>query len=90
MRIKSYAGVGGLVSTVTYEDICMTGVKDLLDFTPFYATATGTSIPDYTNIMVDGAKAVSSASGKRSLLQLPLLPRPVRDWPFSPRINGVE
>jgi polygalacturonase len=69
MRIKSYAGVGGVVSTVTYEDICMTGVKDLLDFTPFYATATGTSIPDYTNIVVDGAKAVSSASGATSVLE---------------------
>src|SRR5207302_5652705 len=27
MRIKSYSSVGGLVSTVTYEGICMTRVK---------------------------------------------------------------
>jgi polygalacturonase len=69
MRIKSYSSVGGLVSTVTYEGICMTGVKDLLDIDPFYSSGNGSSIPDYTNIVVDGAKAVSSASSATSVLE---------------------
>ena len=69
MRIKSYSSVGGLVSTVTYEGICTTGVKDLLDLDPFYATGNGSHIPDFTNIVVDGAKAVSSASGATSVLE---------------------
>ena len=68
MRIKSYSSVGGLVSTVTYEGICMTGVKDLLDLDPFYSSGNGSHIPDYTNIVVDGAKAVSSVSGATSVL----------------------
>jgi polygalacturonase len=69
MRIKSYSSVGGLVSTVTYEGICMTGVKYLLDLDPFYSSGNGSHIPDYTNIVVDGARAVSSASGAKSVLE---------------------
>ena len=69
MRIKSYSSVGGLVSTVTYEGICLTGVKDLLDLDPFYSTGNGSHIPDFTNIVVDGAKAVSSASAATSVLE---------------------
>lgn len=69
MRIKSYSSVGGLVSTVSYEGICMTGVKTLLDVDPFYSSGNGSHIPDYTNIVVDGAKAVSSASSAKSVLE---------------------
>jgi polygalacturonase len=69
MRIKSYSSVGGLVSTVSYEGICMTGVKTLLDIDPFYSSGNGSHIPNYTNIVVDGAKAVSSASSAKSVLE---------------------
>lgn len=69
MRIKTYSSVGGVVSTVTYEGICMTGVKTLLDLDPFYSSGNGSHIPDFTNIVVDGAKAVSSASGATSVLE---------------------
>jgi polygalacturonase len=69
MRIKSYSSVGGLVSTVTYEGICMTGIKAPLDIDPFYSSGNGSHIPDYTNIVVDGARAVSSASGAKSVLE---------------------
>jgi polygalacturonase len=69
MRIKSYSSVGGLVTTVSYEGICMTGVKDLLDIDPFYSSGNGSHIPNYQNIVVDGAKAVSSASGAKSVLE---------------------
>jgi polygalacturonase len=69
MRIKSYSSVGGLVSTVTYEGICMTGVKTPLDLDPFYSSGNGTHIPQFSNIVVDGAKAVSSASSAKSVLE---------------------
>jgi polygalacturonase len=69
MRIKSYSSVGGLVSTVTYEGICMTGVKTLLDIDPFYSSGNGSHIPQFSNIVVDGAKAVSSASSAKSVLE---------------------
>jgi len=69
MRIKSYSSVGGQVSTVTYEGICLTGVKTLLDIDPFYSSGNGSHIPNFTNIVVDGAKAVSSASSATSVLE---------------------
>ena len=69
LRIKSDSSVGGLVSTVTYENICMTGIKAPLDFDPFYASGNGSHIPNYSNIVVDGAKAVSSASSAKSVLE---------------------
>lgn len=68
IRIKSDPSRGGTVSQVTYDDTCMTGVKDLLVFNPFYSTKSGSSIPVFTGIVVDGAKAVSSASGATSEL----------------------
>jgi len=40
-----------------------------LDLDPFYSSGNGSHIPDYTNIVVDGAKAVSSASGATSVLE---------------------
>ena len=68
MRIKTDSSVGGTVSTVTYENICETGVKYLLDFTPFYAAGNGSTTPVFTNIVVDGARAQNSASGAESVL----------------------
>ena len=47
----------------------MTGVKYLLDIDPFYSSGNGSHIPNFTNIVVDGAKAVSSASGAKSVLE---------------------
>ena len=68
IRIKSDPSRGGTVSQVTYDNTCMIGVKDLLMFNPFYSTTSGSSIPIFTDIVVDGAKSVSSASGATSEL----------------------
>jgi polygalacturonase len=68
MRIKTDSSVGGLVSTVSYENICLTGVKYLLDITPFYASGNGSHVPQFSNIVVDGAVAVSSASSAESVI----------------------
>jgi polygalacturonase len=63
IRIKSDSSRGGTVNQVTYTNTCLTGIKRLLDIDPFYTTATGTKIPSYTNIVVNGVKSVSSVSG---------------------------
>lgn len=63
IRIKSDPSRGGTVSQVTYDNTCMTGIEDLLDFNPFYSTTSGSMIPTFTDVVVDGAKAVSSSSG---------------------------
>ncbi len=67
IRIKSDPSRGGLVTQVTYEDTCLTGVEDLLDFNPFYSTTSGSRIPTFTDIVVNGAKAVGSTSGESVL-----------------------
>jgi len=68
MRIKTDSSVGGLVQDVTYEDICMTGVEDLIDITPFYATGDWDSVPEFSDIVIDGATSTDSASGATSVL----------------------
>jgi polygalacturonase len=67
IRIKSDPSRGGVVSQVTYDNTCMTGIKDLLDFDPRYSTSSGSLIPTFTDIVVNGAKAVSSSSGESVL-----------------------
>jgi polygalacturonase len=66
IRIKSDPGRGGLVQRVTYQRTCMTGVQAPLAFTPFYATDQGTLIPQFTDIVVDGAVAVHSTADAQS------------------------
>ncbi|MEY9849394.1 polygalacturonase [Streptacidiphilus sp. BW17] len=67
IRIKSYPGKGGTVSQVTYDDTCMTGVKHALEFNPAYSSGSG-SIPEFTDVVVNGAVAQNSVSGAGSLL----------------------
>jgi polygalacturonase len=68
IRIKSDPQRGGTVSQVTYQNTCMTGVKDLLVFNPFYSTTSGSLIPTFTGIVVNGVQSVSSASSATSQL----------------------
>jgi polygalacturonase len=68
IRIKSDSSRGGLVSVVTYLNTCMTGVKYPLIFDPYYSSSTGSLIPKFTDIVVNGAKTVSSPSGATSTL----------------------
>jgi len=68
IRIKSDPGRGGTVSQVTYVGTCLTGVKDLLVFNPFYSTTSGSLIPTFTGIVVNGVRSVSSASSAQSQL----------------------
>ncbi len=68
IRIKSDALYGGVTQRVTYEQVCLTGVKNLLYFNPFYAPG-GSSIPTFTDIVLDGVVAVNSAAKATSLFE---------------------
>jgi polygalacturonase len=69
IRIKTSSSEGGMVSDVTYENVCDTGVKHNLEFNPFYSSGNGSTTPDFTDIVVDGFKSVSSASSAQSVLE---------------------
>jgi polygalacturonase len=69
IRIKTDSSVGGKVNEITYDNICETGVEDLISFNPFYASGNGSTTPDFTNIVVDGLKTEDSVSGAESVLE---------------------
>ena len=51
LRIKSDISRGGLVTGISYTDVCMRNVASPLVFNPFYTSgATGTLIPNFQNI----------------------------------------
>ncbi len=68
IRIKSDSSRGGEVSRITYDNTCLNGVKYLLDFDTHYSSSTGSKIPYFTDIVVDGARSVGSASSAESVL----------------------
>jgi polygalacturonase len=64
INIKSDVECGGPVNKVLYKNICMTNVKHLIAFDTMYGSCSGTAgNPVYTNVVVNGAKSVSSVSG---------------------------
>jgi polygalacturonase len=69
LRIKTTSSEGGTVNGVTYDNNCLTGVKHALEFNPFYSSGNGSTTPYFENIVVDGLKAVSSASSAQSVLE---------------------
>ncbi len=68
IRIKSDALAGGVTERVTYQRVCITGVKNPLYFNPFYA-AGGSSIPTFKDIVLNGIVAVDSPAKTTSLFQ---------------------
>ena len=69
LRIKTTSSEGATVNGVTYDSNCLTGVKHALEFNPFYSSGNGLTTPYFENIVVDGLKAVSSASSAQSVLE---------------------
>ena len=69
IRIKSYAGVGGLVQDVEYRDTVMNDLQYPIDLDPFYSSPTGTSIPDFTGVTIDGAIATGSIQGAEEIVE---------------------
>ena len=62
IRIKSDSSRGGLVNNVSYTDVCMRNVSNAILLTPFYSTATGSAIPQFTNITMKDVHVVSGGS----------------------------
>jgi polygalacturonase len=69
IRIKSDSSRGGLVSTITYNATCTTAIKFPIVLNPFYTTATGSEIPNFQNIVINGMRSVSSASSATSTME---------------------
>jgi polygalacturonase len=61
LRIKSDPSRGGLVSNVTYDDICVRNLANPIILTPLYSQTTGTSIPEYTGITIRNFHSVASS-----------------------------
>jgi len=62
IRIKSDSSRGGLVNDVTYSDVCMRDLSNPILLTPKYSTATGSDIPEYTNIKLQNVHVVSGGT----------------------------
>jgi polygalacturonase len=70
LRIKSYPGSGGAVSEVTYINTCESGIENLVMLNPRYSSSSSTSsIPDFTDIVVDGLTSQSSTSSAVSTIE---------------------
>ena len=70
IRIKSYAGVGGLVQDVAYVDTTMADLQYPIDLDPFYSAPSGaTAIPDYAGITIDGLVATHSVPGAQEVVE---------------------
>lgn len=54
LRIKSDASNGGVVDQIQYGTVCMTGVGNPIVIDPYYSTATGTAIPQFRSVEIDG------------------------------------
>jgi len=68
IQIKTDANAGGLTDRVTYTGICMTNIKHVLIFNPFYSSG-GTETPTQSDIVLNGVVATDSESGAYSIFE---------------------
>src|SRR5262249_13925177 len=68
IRIKSDPTRGGLVHNVTYSDVCIRNVKAPILLTPHYTSATGTLIPQYTNITLQNVHVLNGPTDQKITL----------------------
>jgi polygalacturonase len=64
IRIKSDSSRGGLVNDVTYSDVCVRNLQTPILLTPNYSTATGSNIPQYTNITIQNFHALNGPANQ--------------------------
>jgi polygalacturonase len=66
IRIKSYQGAGGLVTNVTYQDICVRDVANPILLEPNYTsgTVTGGGTPQFTGIDIQDFHDVNDSSSR--------------------------
>ncbi|RAG86093.1 hypothetical protein DN069_08470 [Streptacidiphilus pinicola] len=66
IRIKSSPANGGKVSDVSYLDTCVTAVRAPMVFDTHYSGGSGSFVPWFTGITVEGFRATASTSGAKS------------------------
>jgi polygalacturonase len=64
IRIKSDSSRGGLVNNVSYSDVCVRQLATPILLTPKYSTATGSDIPQFTNIKIQNFHALNGPSNQ--------------------------
>lgn len=62
LRIKSDVSRGGVVSAVSYQDICMRNVREPLVFDAYYSAAKGRSYPWFKGITINGFHDLGSTA----------------------------
>jgi polygalacturonase len=68
IQIKTDASSAGLTQRVTYTDICMTNIKHVLIFNPYYSSG-GTGVPTQSDIVLNGVVSTDSESGAYSIFE---------------------
>jgi polygalacturonase len=64
INIKSDFDCGGPVKQVTYQNTCMKDAKHLIILNTYYGSCSGTQgVPQYTDVIINGAKSIDSVSG---------------------------
>jgi polygalacturonase len=58
IRIKSDSSRGGLVTNISYRDVCIRDMVNPILISPWYSKATGTMIPDYKKIVLENVRAI--------------------------------
>jgi polygalacturonase len=61
IRIKSDASRGGLVSNVTYSDVCVRALSNPIILNPRYSTNPGSLIPQYTAITIQNFHSLATS-----------------------------
>jgi polygalacturonase len=67
IRIKSSPANGGKVTDVSYLNTCLNAVKGPIVLDTRYSGGSGSSIPSFTGIYINGVKAQNSPSGATSV-----------------------
>jgi hypothetical protein len=62
LRIKTAQDRGGLVNTVTYQNICMANEASTIYLSPYYNTNSGTAYPTFSNILYRNIQVATEGS----------------------------
>jgi polygalacturonase len=64
IRIKSDSSRGGLVSNISYRDVCIRDTANPILLSPHYSKSTGDQIPVYKNIVLENVRMVRTEGAK--------------------------
>ena len=66
LRLKSAPDRGGLLNTITYQNVCIRDVRSVLQLNPLYNTNPGTAIPQYTNVVYQNIHVLAPTVAKNT------------------------